>query len=444
MREKERRLAADAWLFVRDTYARPGASTACLRLQDEAGVDVIQLLMILWASVERSVADPALARQIEVGSTGWKADVIAPVRAARRELAERAASALHRHAVDLEREAEEQQVANLSALVSRFVSDGEKDASAAMRRFVEHIRSWRPDLLVDATSRAALAEVLGAATGLTADPFVSPEVAPTHRVRSMRTSMLQVESPTDEPRAERIRRVATMIEREVADHGPDLIVLPEQWPTGFFHFDRYEFEAEPLTGRFVTSLQEVAERTRTWLVGGSFVESTDGERFNTTVCCNGRGELAGTYRKIHLFGFESDESRVLTAGSEPCVVASPFGRIGLTTCYDLRFPELHRRLVDDGAEMIVAVSAWPEARRAHWRLLNQARAVENLLHVVSCNAAGWQGNARLAGTSLAIGPWGEIVAEGRRDASVVRAQLNLNDVAAVRESFPALIDRRIG
>ena len=256
-------------------------------------------------------------------------------------------------------------------------------------------------------------------------------------------SLLQVDSPTAEPRSERLDRVGQLVRAEAAEHKPDVVVLPELWPTGFFHFDQYRAEAEPIDGATVTHLADLARSTGTWLFGGSFIEQgRDDLLYNTSVCFSPAGEMKGRYRKIHLFGFESDEARTLTPGVEARAFDTSFGRVAMTTCYDLRFPELYRQLIDQDVEMVVVSSAWPEKRRDHWELLNRARAVENLAWVVACNASGVQDGTQLAGSSLVVSPWGEVIGPAEPGQVWLRATVDPGEARRVRASFPALQDRR--
>ncbi len=168
----------------------------------------------------------------------------------------------------------------------------------------------------------------------------------------------------------------------------DLILLPEIWTCGFFCFDRYAADSEPLDGPTVTAFRQKARERRCHLVMGSLVERDGAGLFNTTVFIGPGGEIIARYRKIHLFGYQSDETRLLTPGQEIVVADTPWGRVGFSTCYDLRFPELFRCMVDRGAEIFLIPSAWPLARIEAWRLFNRARAHENLAFLISCNCAG--------------------------------------------------------
>ncbi|KGT72781.1 acyltransferase, partial [Bradyrhizobium japonicum] len=190
----------------------------------------------------------------------------------------------------------------------------------------------------------------------------------------MKIASVQLEIKDQETKAERIERVDKWLDR-LADH--DLILLPEIWATGYFSFDRYLEEAERIDGPFVQRFSAKAKQLKTHLFAGSFVER-DGDRYyNTSLLFDPEGKLIGTYRKVHLFRYGSAEGQLLTAGEQATVVETSFGKVGLSTCYDLRFPELFRKQVDQGAEMLLVTSAWPHQRLSHWNLFNRARALEN-------------------------------------------------------------------
>jgi predicted amidohydrolase len=154
--------------------------------------------------------------------------------------------------------------------------------------------------------------------------------------------------------------------------------------------------------------------------------------------------VAAVYPKIHLFGFDSGEAAMLDSGSTPVVVPTPLGVTGLATCYDLRFPELFRALVDDGATAFLLTSGWPDARIEHWNVLLRARAIENLAWVVACNEVGTHAGVLLGGRSSVIDPWGEVVVQGPADREcLVVAGIDPSRSDEARERFPALRDRRL-
>jgi predicted amidohydrolase len=134
---------------------------------------------------------------------------------------------------------------------------------------------------------------------------------------------------------------------------------------------------------------------------------------------------------------------LLSPGARADVAETPLGTVGMTTCYDLRFPELYRVLVDRGAQLVVVPAAWPAARLEHWRLFTRARAVENQVFLLACNAAGTQAGVRLGGHSVVVDPWGRVVAEAGDDEEVLLAELDLQTLTDIRTEFPVLDDRRL-
>lgn len=236
--------------------------------------------------------------------------------------------------------------------------------------------------------------------------------------------------------------------------GADLVVLPELFTVGYFAFDSYARSAEPLNGETVSTLAETADAENVAVLAGSFVEdlaesadagldtpATDGLA-NTAVFLDRNGTQRAVYRKHHLFGYESAEQDRLTPGETIQTVDFEGFTIGMTTCYDLRFPELYRRLVDAGVTLTLVPSAWPYPRVEHWKLLPKARAVENLMYVAAANGVGTFDDATLLGRSTIYDPWGTTLASAGDEATLVTATLDPERVAERREAFPALADRR--
>jgi len=221
----------------------------------------------------------------------------------------------------------------------------------------------------------------------------------------------------------------------------DLVLLPELWPSGFFSFDKYLSESESLEGDLVTTFREKAVQRKCYLLMGSFVEKKDEKIFNTTVLIDPSGEIACTYRKIHLFGYQSQESQLLTPGKDVTVIKTPWGRMGFSTCYDLRFPELYRRMLDQGAQIFLIPSAWPKIRLDAWVLFNQVRALENLAYLISCNCAGNNQGTALAGNSMMVSPLGKVLARAGEGEQIISLDIDTKAVDQVRSEFPAVSDR---
>jgi len=258
----------------------------------------------------------------------------------------------------------------------------------------------------------------------------------------VRASILQVDVKDTESVDSRRTRVAGLV-REQA--GADLVVLPELWTTGAFAYEEFGAEAEPLVGPTYEVMAKAASDAGVWLHAGSIPErDPDGPLYNTSLIFSPSGELAAAYRKIHRFGFDKGEAVLMAAGSELVTVRLPETTLGIATCYDLRFPELFRALVDAGAETLVLAAGWPERRRSHWTLLAQARAVENQAYVLACGTAGTHAGVPQAGHSLVVDPWGEVLAEAGPGEEVLTVEFDPARVASTREQFPALKDRLLG
>ncbi|MCX4972946.1 carbon-nitrogen family hydrolase [Streptomyces sp. NBC_00620] len=258
----------------------------------------------------------------------------------------------------------------------------------------------------------------------------------------MRASLLQIDVNETESVDSRRVRVAALV-REQA--GADLVVLPELWTTGAFAYEGFGAEAEPLEGPTYEVMAKAASDAGVWLHAGSIPErDPEGALYNTSLVFSPSGELAGAYRKIHRFGFDKGEAVLMGAGAELVTVRLPETTLGLATCYDLRFPELFRGLVDAGAETLVLAAGWPERRRSHWTLLAQARAVENQAYVLACGTAGTHAGVPQAGHSIVVDPWGEVLAEAGSGEEVLTVEFDPVRVGVTREQFPALKDRVLG
>ena len=221
----------------------------------------------------------------------------------------------------------------------------------------------------------------------------------------------------------------------------ELIILPEIWNIGFMSFDRYTSEAENRKGQTLTRLCEAAKQIGCHLHTGSFVEEKDGKYYNSSYLISPDGNILANYLKIHLFGYNSRETQLLTPGDSIEVVDTSLGKIGLATCYDLRFPELFRRMVDQGAEIFLVCSAWPYPRLEHWMMLNRVRALENQCFLMSSNSVGLNQGIQFVGHSMIIDPWGTIQASAGDNEIIIKSEVNLDDLKAARQQFPALADR---
>ncbi|MDD7942833.1 carbon-nitrogen family hydrolase [Actinomycetospora lutea] len=259
----------------------------------------------------------------------------------------------------------------------------------------------------------------------------------------MEIALVQVASPPQEPVAERIERVGALVRGQA--RGADLVVLPELWSAGYFAFNEYEARAESLTdGPTVTAGRVWARELGAHIALGSVVERSEEGLHNTAVVLGPDGSILHSYRKMHVFGYASREAELLSPGHVAGVFDAPWGLTGATTCYDLRFPELYRVLIDQGAQGVIVPAAWPAARLEHWRLFTTVRAVEEQVLLIACNSVGVQaGDVRLAGHSRVVDPWGEVLVEAGDEEQVVTCSVDPQVVDAVRSRFPALSDRRL-
>ena len=235
------------------------------------------------------------------------------------------------------------------------------------------------------------------------------------------------------------------IEKAVAAVGRcsdcDLVILPEIWNLGFMDFDAYALKAEEQDGPTLSALREAAIKAKVLLHTGSFVLREGDALYNSSYLVSPRGEILANYRKMHLFGHNSRETRILTTGKEVVVADTPLGRLGMATCYDLRFPEQFRAMAERGAEMFLVCSAWPYPRLEHWILLNRVRALENQCFLISANSAGPQLGSTFAGHSMIVDPWGIAAAGAGDEEAVIKSEIDLSEVAGARKRFPAFNDR---
>lgn len=268
----------------------------------------------------------------------------------------------------------------------------------------------------------------------------------------MRLALVQIEVRPSRVEGNLERAVAAV--EDAADRGADLVALPELFATGYFAFDSYARTAEPIGGPIHEELRAAADRCDVAVLAGTIVEdlaaSADAGHqvpdeaglANTAVLFGADGSRLATYRKHHLFGYDSRESELLTAGDRIDVATVGGFTVGMATCYDLRFPELFREFVDAGATLVLVPSAWPYPRIEHWELLPRARAVENQYTVAAVNGVGEFTEAELLGRSAVYGPWGTKLGGASDEPRTVLVDVDPERVERVRDEFPALADRR--
>jgi predicted amidohydrolase len=225
--------------------------------------------------------------------------------------------------------------------------------------------------------------------------------------------------------------------QRAAAGGAGLAVLPEMWSTGYA-YKQLPALAES-TPKVLDELCLLAAELELVIVG-SLPEKAQGQIFNTAYVID-RGQVVASYRKLHLFSMMR-EDRFLGAGQQTTVVDTSVGRLGLAICYDLRFPELFRKLALEGAEIICIPAEWPKPRQEPWRVLARARAIENQLFIAACNCCGIQDKLDFFGLSLLVSPQGEILAECGAAEGEILAIFQQEEMRSYRDQIRCFTDRR--
>lgn len=242
---------------------------------------------------------------------------------------------------------------------------------------------------------------------------------------------------------------------DAAEAGARLVVLPENFALMAVHeADKLTVREQPGNGPIQEFLSQQAARFGVWLVGGTIplVAHDDNRIRAACLLFDDRGELVARYDKIHLFdvqlpGTEENyiESETIEPGASPVVVDTPFGRLGLAVCYDVRFPELFRRMSEDGMEVLALPSAFTAITgKAHWETLVRARAIENLAYAIAAAQGGYHANGREThGDSMIVEPWGGVLDRLPRGSGYVLGSLDPDRLTTTRQTFPALQHRRL-
>jgi predicted amidohydrolase len=265
---------------------------------------------------------------------------------------------------------------------------------------------------------------------------------------TLRVAAIQLNSSTD--KADNLERAERLVAR-AASTGADLVLLPEKW-NAIGSVDTLRANAEPLEGgETVQAMAGWARRHGITVVGGSITERRDGrERLSNTSCVfDPSGDLVAIYRKIHMFdvdvgGYSYRESEAEEPGDQTVVCDVEDWRLGLSVCYDLRFPELYRILAVEGAEVVTVPAAFTlYTGKDHWELLLRARAVENQCFVVAANESGvHEGGKASYGRSMIVDPWGVVLAQAPDEDAVVSAELERSLLERVRRDLPSLANRQ--
>lgn len=233
-----------------------------------------------------------------------------------------------------------------------------------------------------------------------------------------------------------LKKALSALQR-AADRGAQLAVLPEMWSCGYDYQNLSSLAME--TPRVLEKWQEQCAKLQLVSVG-SLPELSDGVIYNTAYLID-RGEVLSSYRKLHLFS-TMGEDRFLGAGNSTLVAETSIGRLGIAICYDLRFPELFRKLALEGAEIICIPAEWPKPRQEHWQTLLRARAIENQLFIVAANCCRVQGNLDFFGMSQLISPLGNILEIAEEEDTELVAEFDFSEMETYRKQICILEDRR--
>ncbi|MDO8178505.1 MAG: carbon-nitrogen hydrolase family protein [Undibacterium sp.] len=244
---------------------------------------------------------------------------------------------------------------------------------------------------------------------------------------------------------------AALLLQQARDAGAELLLLPEYWPVmGMHDTDKLSLAEQPGAGVIQDFLSEMARKLNVWVIGGTLplITPDPGKVFNTTLGYNPQGIPVVRYDKIHLFGFSQgeesyEESRTIVAGTQVGSFETDFGKVGLSICYDLRFPELYRAM--GACNLIVVPAAFTHTTgQAHWEILLRARAIENQCYVLAAAQGGLHANGRRTwGHSMLVDPWGRIVDVLDEGEGIVSGILDMDLLRNVRDRLPALTHQKL-
>lgn len=256
----------------------------------------------------------------------------------------------------------------------------------------------------------------------------------------LRLALLQMNIEAGNPEVN-FAKLSAMLEEAVSGAvKPDVIMFPEMWNTGYA-LTEIQTIADPNGERTIAFLSAFSKKHGVHIIGGSIAELKENDVRNTIYAFDRDGNKVADYSKIHLFRL-MEEEKYLAAGDKLGKLEIEGAQAGMMICYDIRFPELARKLALDGAKLLFVPAEWPHPRLHHWRTLLTARAIENQMFVIACNRMGTSGDTHFFGHSIVLDPWGEIIAEAGEDETILYADIDLSLVDTVRAKIPVFEDRR--
>ncbi|MFC5699952.1 carbon-nitrogen family hydrolase [Cohnella faecalis] len=256
----------------------------------------------------------------------------------------------------------------------------------------------------------------------------------------LKLAVIQMNIEAGNPDANYAKAQRYLDEAVAAESKPDVIVLPEMWNTGYALTEIQQL-ADPRGQRTKAMISEFCRRHAVNVIAGSISEHRGDGVTNTIYAFDREGKEVLEYSKIHLFQLMNEHLH-LQAGDAAGAFTLESAPAAAMICYDIRFPELARKLALGGAKILFVPAEWPHPRLHHWRTLLQARAIENQMYVVSCNTVGESGGTSFFGHSMVIDPWGEVLAEAAEEETIVRAEVDLGLADEVRGRIPVFSDRR--
>lgn len=241
---------------------------------------------------------------------------------------------------------------------------------------------------------------------------------------------------------ENIRKVHGLLDKFLSEKKADFVFLPEVWTVGWNCPSFKDCAEEIEKAKSVIMLKHIAKKYKTNIIGGSFIQKKGSKYTNTCPVINRKGELVCTYNKNHLFSYYGcDEGSIITKGENPVMVILDGIKIGLTICYDIRFPELYRAYRKAGADIMVNMAAWGSNKKIPWDSMTTARAVENQTYFVALTQTGWlKGDERNLGHSMILDYNGNILSEINEIEGGIYADIDLNEMYKFREKCTVLKD----
>ncbi|MBS4760671.1 MAG: hypothetical protein KHX03_08260 [Clostridium sp.] len=225
---------------------------------------------------------------------------------------------------------------------------------------------------------------------------------------------------------------------------PDLIIFPEVWSIGWY-CKNFPQESEIIeTSETIDFLKNTALDFKSTVIGGSFIQKKENTFKNTCPVINKEGKLIATYDKMHLFSHKgSEENKYISTGNELKILNLGFTKIGLTICYDIRFPEIYRQYSKHGVEIFVNAAAWSNKKLEHWNIMHRSRAIENQCFMITADQTGKITDDEYnLGHSMLINPWGDIDACMGEEEGCIITEFDTDDVKNLRKEFPLISDRR--